>query len=43
VRLVLVPTTLELLGERNWWLPESLDRVLPDVDFEAERPAVAAR
>jgi RND superfamily putative drug exporter len=43
IRLVLVPTTLELLGERNWWLPESLDRVLPEVDFEAERPALAAR
>ena len=48
VRLVLVPATMELLGDRNWWLPAWLDRLLPDVDFEADKapkaePAVAAR
>ncbi len=37
VRLVLVPATMELLGNRNWWLPAWLDRLLPDVDFEAHR------
>jgi hypothetical protein len=26
VRLVLVPATMELLGDRNWWLPRWLDR-----------------
>jgi RND superfamily putative drug exporter len=34
VRMVLVPSTMELLGDRNWWLPRWLDRVLPDVDIE---------
>jgi RND superfamily putative drug exporter len=34
VRLVLVPATMELLGDRNWWLPRWLDRVLPNVDVE---------
>ena len=29
VRLVLVPATMTLLGDRNWWLPESLARRLP--------------
>lgn len=29
VRLVLVPATMFLLGERNWWLPRWLDRILP--------------
>ena len=29
VRLVLVPATMFLLGERNWWLPRRLDRLLP--------------
>lgn len=29
VRLVLVPSTMELLGERNWWLPAPLRRALP--------------
>ncbi len=37
VRLVLVPATMELLGNRNWWLPAWLDRLLPDVDFEADQ------
>ena len=34
VRLVLVPATMELMGRWNWWLPKSLDRVLPHTDFE---------
>jgi RND superfamily putative drug exporter len=29
VRLVLVPATMVLLGRWNWWLPRSLDRILP--------------
>ena len=29
VRLVLVPATMKLLGEANWWLPAWLDRLLP--------------
>ena len=39
VRLVLVPSTMELLGDRNWWLPRWLDRLLPHVDVEGE-PAI---
>ena len=41
VRMVLVPATMELLGDRNWWLPKWLDRVLPHIDVEgheADRP-----
>jgi RND superfamily putative drug exporter len=34
VRLVLVPATMELLGDRNWWLPKWLDRILPVVHVE---------
>ena len=34
VRMVLVPATMELLGDRNWWLPGWLDRLLPDLDVE---------
>ena len=34
VRLVLVPATMELLGDRNWWMPKWLDRVLPNVNVE---------
>jgi RND superfamily putative drug exporter len=35
VRLVLVPATMEVMGDWNWWLPRPLDRVMPDADFEA--------
>jgi RND superfamily putative drug exporter len=40
VRLLLVPATMELLGDRNWWIPRWLDRVLPVIHVEAtEAPA----
>jgi uncharacterized membrane protein YdfJ with MMPL/SSD domain len=41
VRLVLVPATMEIMGEWNWWLPRPLDRVMPDEDFEASGAADA--
>ncbi len=34
VRLLLVPATMELLGDRNWWLPKWLERILPKVNIE---------
>jgi RND superfamily putative drug exporter len=34
VRMVLVPATMELLGDRNWWLPGWLDRLLPTIHVE---------
>ncbi len=33
VRLLLIPVLLRLLGDRAWWLPKPLDRLLPDVRF----------
>jgi RND superfamily putative drug exporter len=41
VRMVLVPATMELLGDRNWWLPKWLDRILPKIDVEGAQPAAA--
>jgi RND superfamily putative drug exporter len=37
VRLVLVPSTMELLGDWNWWMPKWLDRILPRVHVEANK------
>ena len=37
VRMVLVPATMELLGDRNWWLPGWLDRILPRIDGRRRR------
>jgi RND superfamily putative drug exporter len=39
VRLILVPATMELLGDANWWLPRWLDRLLPRLSVEERRPA----
>jgi RND superfamily putative drug exporter len=40
VRMLLVPATMELLGDRNWWLPRWLDRILPDLDVEGQAEPV---
>jgi RND superfamily putative drug exporter len=34
VRLMLVPAVMQLLGDRNWWIPAWLDRLLPRLDVE---------
>ena len=47
VRCLLVPAVMELLGERAWYLPHWLDRILPRISiegqgfFDDEPPAVA--
>jgi putative drug exporter of the RND superfamily len=40
VRMVLVPAVMQLLGSRNWWIPDWLERILPRLDVE--RVAVGA-
>ena len=48
VRLTLVPAVMALMGDRAWWLPRGMQRVVPDLDIEGEklgerlRPAPAA-
>ncbi|MDQ6724809.1 MAG: MMPL family transporter, partial [Actinomycetota bacterium] len=34
VRMMLVPSTMELAGKANWWLPSWLDRMLPHIHVE---------
>ena len=36
VRMVLVPSIMELLGPINWWMPRWLDRVVPTLGAEAD-------
>ncbi len=43
VRMLLVPATMELLGDRNWWIPSWLDRLLPNIDVEGHALEVEAR
>jgi RND superfamily putative drug exporter len=39
VRMVLVPAVMQLLGSRNWWIPDWLERMLPRIDVERTPPA----
>ena len=41
VRMVLVPAMMQLLGDRNWWLPGWLDRLIPEGGLEGRAPAPA--
>ena len=34
VRMVLVPATMELLGDANWWLPRWLGKIMPRIAVE---------
>ncbi|MCK9899999.1 MMPL family transporter [Frankia sp. Cpl3] len=35
IRTVLVPALMHLFGRANWWLPRSLDRVIPHLSVES--------
>ena len=41
--MLLVPATMELLGDKNWWLPRWLDRLLPNIDVEGSPDAISTR
>jgi len=36
VRMTLIPALMYLLGDKAWWLPKWLDKILPRVDVEGE-------
>ncbi|WP_416976742.1 MMPL family transporter [Streptomyces sp. T028] len=36
VRLLMVPAVMTLLGEKAWWTPHWLDRILPHIDAEGD-------
>jgi putative drug exporter of the RND superfamily len=36
VRCLLVPAVMVLLGDRAWWLPRWMDRIIPHVSIEGE-------
>ncbi|MGU3436402.1 MMPL family transporter [Actinomycetes bacterium M1A6_2h] len=37
VRMVLIPAVMSLLGDKAWYLPKWLDKILPNVDIEGEK------
>ncbi|MFB7279768.1 MMPL family transporter [Streptomyces hydrogenans] len=42
LRTLLVPALMHMLGGANWWLPRSLDRILPRISIEPPECRVAA-
>jgi RND superfamily putative drug exporter len=40
IRMLLVPATMELLGDKNWWMPRWLDKTLPKVNVEGSPEGV---
>ncbi len=36
VRMILVPASMKLMGDANWWMPGWLDRLLPTIDIGGE-------
>ncbi|MDV8002301.1 MMPL family transporter [Rhodococcus sp. IEGM 1408] len=42
VRMVIMPSLMYLIGDKAWWLPGWLDKILPKVDIEGENLAVDA-
>lgn len=36
VRMTLVPAVLAMLGSHAWWIPQWLDRALPEIDVEGQ-------
>ncbi|MDH6282517.1 RND superfamily putative drug exporter [Rhodococcus sp. LBL1] len=41
VRMLVIPSVMALLGDKAWWLPKWLDKILPNVDIEGEKLARA--
>jgi RND superfamily putative drug exporter len=39
VRMLLVPAVMHVLGKANWWMPQWLDRRIPELAIEG-RPEV---
>ncbi|MBS4002467.1 MAG: MMPL family transporter [Afipia sp.] len=37
IRMALTPALLALFGERSWWIPRWLDRILPNLDIEGDK------
>lgn len=36
VRMMIVPALMTMLGDKAWWIPSWLDRLLPNIDIEGE-------
>ncbi|MNO75010.1 Membrane protein YdfJ [compost metagenome] len=37
IRMTLVPAVMAIFGDKAWWLPQWLDRLLPNLDVEGDK------
>ncbi|RAZ67093.1 MMPL family transporter [Planococcus maitriensis] len=37
IRMIFVPAVMSMFGDKIWWLPKWLDKILPDLDIEGEK------
>lgn len=37
IRMIFVPAVMSILGDKIWWLPKWLDKILPNLDIEGEK------
>ncbi|MNV55782.1 Membrane protein YdfJ [compost metagenome] len=37
IRMTLVPAVMAVFGDKAWWLPKWLDRLLPNLDVEGDK------
>lgn len=37
IRMIFVPAVMSMFGDKVWWLPKWLDKLLPDLDIEGEK------
>jgi putative drug exporter of the RND superfamily len=43
IRMLLVPAVMHLFGRANWWLPDALERRLPQLHIEGHPEVYLAR
>ena len=36
IRMMVIPATMFLLGDKAWWLPKWLNKIVPNMDIEGE-------
>jgi RND superfamily putative drug exporter len=34
IRMIVVPAVIALMGDKAWWMPGWLDKIVPNVDIE---------
>ncbi|WP_233569667.1 MMPL family transporter [Planomicrobium sp. Y74] len=37
IRMIFVPAIMSMFGDKIWWLPKWLDKILPDLEIEGEK------